>query len=156
MRGLMGVIGLYCVGVVIYFAALFVLRFQHEKIADEVASYSQSYTNAMRDEERIKILKDRQELKYAGLDCWRSIAEALPSSLTVEEIYFQRGKFDPRGTVSVGDQADVTKLNEAMRKATDLQGNPLFNTVTPPTFMTRGNTADWKFSCVLARGGEAK
>ena len=155
MRGLFGVLTAYTIGVMIYFAALFVLQFQQQRVLAEVSKYSESYNNANRNEERIRILKDRQELKYAALDCWRVVAEGLPATVTVDEIYFQRGKFDPRGTVSVNDQVDVTKLNEAMRKATDSHGELLFTSVSPPTFNSRGGTADWKFSCTL-RGGDNK
>jgi len=152
MRGLFSVLAVYTLGVLIFFGALFVVKFKQTRLLNEADAMGLSYTNALRDEARIQILKDRDDLKYAALNCWKAVAEALPTSVVVEEITFNRGRFDLRGTVPNDSQDQVTTFNDSMRKAT-VRDESIFSVISPPTMNMRGGQADWKFTCTL-RGGE--
>ncbi len=154
MRGLLALLAVYGLGVLAYLTALFVLNTQNTTLQTSLTNISGTYTNALRDKARIQIIKDRQELKYAALDCWKAVARNLPESMTVEEIGFQRGRLNLRGTVPKDTQLDVTAFNEAMRRAT-LNGAPLFSDVSAPSENGNGAVVEWKFSCVL-KGDESK
>jgi hypothetical protein len=150
-RSLMAVGSAYIVGVLIYFGALYVLNMRFTRVQNDLKGLGGSYTNSLKDAAQIQILLDRQQLKYASLDCWKTLAELLPDSMTINNFYFERSKLELSGTVTTADQADVGRFNEAMRTAPNPQhdGETLFTEVTPPTLSSHGATADWRFVCSL-------
>jgi hypothetical protein len=155
LRGLGAVFVVYVIGVLIYFGALQVLSFQASRVQNQVRSISQSYTNALKMEARIKVLEDRKNLQFAALDCWKAVADSLPSEAQVEQIAFTRGQtFDVWGTVPQGLDTEITDFNEAMRRA-KANGEVLFGEVSTPRLEIRGNTVNWKFSCKLKNAQDA-
>ena len=62
LRGLGAVVGLYCVGVLIYGLALFVSNLRTQSAEKKVAALSNSYTNATEVKARYEVLTDRQAL----------------------------------------------------------------------------------------------
>jgi hypothetical protein len=154
MRGLVMVVALYIMGVLFYFGMLYVFELKDNAVKKDLANMGPSYTNALRDVAQIKILKERESLKYAALDCWKAVAENLPDSMTVDNMYFQRGKLELRGTVVSEDQEDVGNFNDALRTATDpINHEDLFVDVSPPTIRLGGAKGDWSFSCTM-KGGD--
>lgn len=158
MRGLMTALAIYALGVVVYMTALFVLKSQNANLQTQLSSISLAYTNAMRDAEQIRIIKDRQELKYAALDCWKAVAQVLPESVTLDDMSFQRGKLNLVGSVPADRQFDITTFHQALRQAVIVRENgeadePLFEDIKAPTINVRGTVAQWKFTCTL-KGGE--
>jgi len=152
MRGLGAVVVLYLIGVAIYFGALQVLKFQHYRLESQVKGISQSYTNALKMEGRIVVLEDRKNLQFAALDCWKAVADLLPSEVSIDQIYFQRGKtFDLFGTVPQEHEVEVTDFNSALRRA-KVNGDLLFSEVSSPSSQVRGSSVVWKFSCKLKSG----
>jgi hypothetical protein len=151
MRGLVAVLSAYIIGVLIYFGALYVLKIKYDRVKQDLASISGSYTNALKDEEQIRILLARQELKYKALDCMKAIAENMPDSITLQDFYFQRAKIELRGTAVTEDQDSVGKFNEDLRHVTNPNqpDQPLFSDISPPTMSSRGAVTDWRFSCSL-------
>jgi hypothetical protein len=156
MRSLVTVVALYIMGVLFYFGMLYVFELKNNAVKKDLANMGPNYTNSIRDVEQIKILKDREVLKYAALDCWKSVAENLPDSMTVDDLYFQRGKLELRGTVISENQEDVGSFNEALRTATDPNFHEvLFAEVSPPTIRLNGNKGEWSFNCTI-KGGESQ
>jgi hypothetical protein len=148
MRALFGALVLYGVGVIVYFAAVFVLNYRADAVTQQVRTLGASYTNALRDDDELQILKDRQELKYAALDSWKAVADSLAqaSAITIDDLYFQRGKLELRGSVPADQQILITDFNDRMR-AYKVNNVPLFTEVGPPAVTIRGERADWRFSC---------
>jgi hypothetical protein len=156
MRSLVTVVTLYIMGVLFYFGMLYVFELKNDAVKKDLANMGQDYTNSVRDVEQIKILKDRQLLKFAALNCWKSVAENLPESMTVDNLYFQHGKLELAGTVVSESQEDVGNFNEALRTATDPdRREALFTEVSPPTIQLHGEKGDWRFNCTL-KGGETQ
>jgi hypothetical protein len=155
MRGVFTVLGLYIIGVLIYFGALYALKLKFDHVKSELAGISGSYTNAMKDHDQLQILKDRFELKYAALDCWKAVAENLPESISIDDINFDHQKFELRGTASEEDAESVMAFNEALRHVANpnRSDQTLFSEVSPPTISIRANTAQWAFVCQLKRTG---
>jgi hypothetical protein len=154
MRSLVTVVTLYIMGVIFYFGMLYVFELKNDAVKKDLANMGPSFTNSMRDVEQIKILKDREVLKYAALDCWKSVAENLPDSMTVDDLYFQHGKLELAGSFVAENQEDVGNFNEALRTSTDPNRHePLFDDVSPPTLQVHGDKGDWRFNCTL-KGGE--
>ena len=108
---------------------------------------------------RYGVLKERQELKYAALDCWKVIAEQLPGGITLQRFSFADGsKLSLNGTCG-SDQIDLITGNgafyDSVRKA-KLNGQPMFNpnpnTSDQLTYRTVGNNkVTWNFGLELQR-----
>jgi hypothetical protein len=154
MRSLVTVAALYIMGVLFYFGMLYVFEMKNDTVKKDLANMGPNYTNSLRDVEQIRILKDREALKYAALDCWKSVAENLPDSMTVDNLYFQRGKLELSGTVIAENQEEVGNFNEALRTATAPNNHEvLFAEVSPPSIRLSGTKGEWRFNCTL-KGGE--
>lgn len=151
MRGLGVVMVVYVVGVLGYFLAVQGLRVRMAGVQKKVVAISQSYTNTLRMKERVQILQDQLNLKYAALDSWKAASDLLPTDLTLNQLVFGRGQtLDLRGTAESAKA--LADYNDAIRTAT-LNGQPLFKSVSPPTSSTRPGTTslNWAFTCELNR-----
>ena len=152
MSGLGAVIAAYVVGVIIYFAALQVIKFQKYSLDKQVASVSDSYTNAVKLKERVEVLQNQLNLKYAALDSLRAVSELLPPDLTLTEFALQRGQeLRLQGTAPSQDQVNqLFDYNAALRKVT-ANGELVFSKVEQPIYDTRGQTIAWRFNSELKR-----
>lgn len=151
MRGLAAVVGLYLTGVVIYMIALQVLNFQASRLTTEVAGIANTYTNVLRLKERVQVLQEQLNLKYAALDCWKVTSEQLPADFTLINLTFSRGRtLQIVGTAPQGQEQKVIDYNEAVRNAT-INGERLFKDVSPPNFPSRTGSqlVNWNFDCTL-------
>jgi hypothetical protein len=119
MRGLMAAFAIYCVVLAIYGARLGYASYLTSGVESEVASLGQAYTNSIQLRDKYKVLKDRQDLKYAALDCWNAVAERLPRDATIESISFSDGKkFLVNGTAPTGMFKALLDFEADMRKVT--------------------------------------
>lgn len=148
MRGLGAVVGLYLVGVLIYFARLQIELFRTHAVEQRAAERGPIFTNALQLKAKYQVLKDRQDLKFAALDCWKAVAELLPDGVTLEGYSFSDGK---KVTLNGSAPADQTKqlnsFHDDIRKVAP-NGQLLFNPNAPPiTWDRRGDTVNWH--CVL-------
>lgn len=147
MRGLGAVLGVYMVGVLIYFGALQVLSFRTNSVEDKVASLSQDYTNAIQLKARYEILRDREELKFAALECWKTTAELLPESATLRGFDFVEGrKLTLQGDIPTDQVNKLYDFNTALKNTINSKGQPMFKSVQTPGFRTSGNNAQWDFT----------
>jgi hypothetical protein len=156
MTGLGATLVLYIIGCVIYFIAVGFLSYQTTGVEKQVVDRSQSYTNALQIKARYAVLKDRQDLKYAALDCWEAIAEAMPEGLTLDALNFSDGRtITLSGTASANEVTGVIDFSGKLRKAT-AQRLPLFNSSGGDALQTHVNgglgTLNWSFGLQLQRG----
>jgi hypothetical protein len=151
LRGLVTTGVLYAIGVAIYFCAVGLLTIQTQKIEKDVADISGSYTNALLLKARYDVLKERQELKYAALDCWKIVAEQLPSNIILQRFSFADGKKLSLGGTAASDQVNTLfDFNTAMQKVT-ANGRPMFNSQggEPVNPHPVANGVTWSFSLQL-------
>jgi hypothetical protein len=151
LRGLMMTGLVYAVGVVIYFCAVEVLSIQTHKAEQVLADQGGSYTNAMLLRARYDVLKERQELKFAALDCWKIVAEQLPQDITLQRFSFAGGQKLTLSGTAARDQVNVLfDFNTAMQKAA-LNGQPMFDPKggEPVAPRPAGNNVTWNFSLQL-------
>src|SRR5439155_1518620 len=156
MRSLLAVAAVYLSGVAIYLTALAVANYRASAVVEQVASLGPSYTNAIQLKKKVDILKERQELKFAGLDCWRAVAELMPETLTLESCNFNDGKrLTLNGTVPREEIQKVYDFAGDMRKYAVPSRNdqPLFDPSRsdPPTFQQFGKDMNWKLILELKR-----
>ena len=158
MRALGAGLVVYLLGVVIYLAGSSVQGFRAETLDSQVASMSRVYTNTLQLKAQLEILQNRQALKFASLDCWKTTAELLPMGVTVGTLELHDGKHFSLSGIAPADQGGlVTDFNEAIRKAT-LQDKPMFERVDPPSVKLNpgGINLSWSFAGDLANAEETK
>jgi len=150
------VIGVYLVGVVVFFIALYVLTTQKESLDERVTGLGGSYTNALQLEARFNVLNERQELKFAALDCWSSVAKLIPEGVILDSLSFNNGtRLDLRGSAPADKQGDLIDFHSAVRKVR-VNNQPLFDEGGEGLNygLAPGNTSlmNWRFGLVLKRG----
>jgi hypothetical protein len=151
IRALMAVGLIYVVGVAIYFGWTQVVRFQHQRLEDQVAKLTGSYTNAVRLKEEVRVLQDQLDLQFAALDAWKAVAEELPTALTLDSLTFERGRtLRLSGTASAGSQEDIISFSEKIQNRT-VGDRRLFKDVTVPRTSDRQGQTFWNFSAEMNR-----
>jgi hypothetical protein len=156
LHGLFATGILYAVCVAIYFCATTVLGFQTSKVEQQVAAISGSYTNVLQLKARYDVLKERQDLKYAALDCWKLVAQELPAGTSLQRFSFGDGQTLSLNGIVTSDQiTQITDFYDALRKA-QLNGQPMFNPEGGDqlTYRQNGNQVTWNFSLELRRTEE--
>jgi hypothetical protein len=156
LRGLGATGVLYAVGVIIYFCAVGVLSYRTQGVERQVAALSGSYTNALQRKAQYDVLKERQELKYAALDCWKIVAEQLPPNINLQRFSFAGGKkLSLSGTAAPDQVNTLFDFNTAMQKVA-ANGRPVFNPQGGETVNPRqtANTVTWSFSLQLQNAEE--
>jgi hypothetical protein len=156
MRGLGALAAVYIVGVAIYLIALAFASYRTSSVEAQVESLGSTYTNAMQLKARYQILKDRQELKFAALDCWNTTAKLLPDGPSLDSFNFSDGHKLVLSGTSPGDQIQqLLQFEGAMRKALTPDGSQLmFDPEKGDSLSTRtigGSTVSWNFSLELKR-----
>ena len=158
VRALVATGVLYAIGVVVYLAAVALLAVQTQKVEKQVAGISNQYTNTLQLQARIGVLKKRQALKYAALDCWKTVAEQLPAGIALQRFSFANGqRLSLSGTTTPDLINTLLDFNSTMQKATN-NDRPMFDLHAGDAVSPRqtGNTVSWSFSLQLLNTEEAQ
>jgi hypothetical protein len=153
LRGLMAAGILYAISVVIYFCATGVLGYQTGKLEQQVKAISGSYTNTLQLKAKCDVLQERQDLKFAALDCWKLVSENLPAGISLQRFSFGDGhKLGLSGMVTPDQITPITDFYDKLRKS-ELNGKPMFNLSggEPINYHQNGNQVSWNFSLELQR-----
>jgi hypothetical protein len=161
-RGLLAALALYAIGLAIYFIALIVFGHLTGRVETQAAEISQDYTNSIQLAGMLNVLKEREDLKFAALDCWKAVAETMPAGLTLETMNFNDGyngvrTLSLRGTAPADQVTAVTDFSDSLRKWKN-GGKSLFDegaSGTPNINLNAGGaTVSWNFELDLK--GSAK
>lgn len=155
-RSLSGLLAVYLMGIMVYFAALQFKNASADNSEAEAAQMAHTYTNALQLKAQLKILQNRDSLKNAALDCWKITAETLPEGLTVVDMEFRSGLFRLVGNVPNDQRNSINEFNSALRKST-LEGQQVFADLGIPMLHAQPNgNVNWSFDGHLARSEEDK
>jgi hypothetical protein len=153
MRGLLALGGLYLLGVAIYMATLAYATIRTDNVESEVALLGPTYTNSIQLRDRLKVLNEREDLKFAGLDCWSTTARLLRENMTLDSMNFSEGRRLTLAGTGPGDAIkELYAFEGDMRKAI-IRGQPLFdpNKGESIQFRVQGSIASWSLSLELKR-----
>jgi hypothetical protein len=142
---------LYAVFLAVYFCATTILGYRTEGVETQVAGLANTYTNSLQLTAQYKILTERQQLKYAALDCWKLVAEQLPQSVTLQRFSFANGQtLSLSGSAPQEEFNTLLNFNTAMQKAKN-NGQFVFDQHTgePVNPRLTGNVLQWSFSLNL-------
>ena len=151
LRGLLFAGATYAVFCVIYFCATTVLNYRVGKVEAQAAQFSNAYTNSLQLKACYGILNERQQLKYAALNCWQWVAEELPQSITLQRFNFTDGR---RLTLSGTAPQDMVNtlfdFNTNLKKK-KINGQFIFDQQKGDTVNPRmsGNAESWNFNLEL-------
>ena len=154
IRGVFALGAIYFIFAAIYIGVVSFRDYQISKVESYVANLGPTYTNALQLRERFQVLKTREELKFAALDCWKVTAENLPETLTLDSFSFSEGRKLRLSGTAPGDSAlDVTAFYRDMLKAT-LNGQLLFDFTKGQPLSSQagvGGAVNWNFTLELKR-----
>ena len=151
LRGLAYAGMAYAVCLVIYFCAAGILGIQTRKVEGDVAKISNDYTSALQLKARYEVLKERQLLKYAALDCWQRVAEEMPPTITLQRFSFTDGRRLMLSGTAPQDQVNTLfDFNTSLKKK-KAGGQFVFDQQKGDTVNPRlqGNVEAWSFSLEL-------
>jgi hypothetical protein len=151
LRGLFATGVLYAIAVAVYFCAVGVLSVQTHNVERQVAAISDDYTNALLLKARYNVLQERQNLKFAALDCWKIVAEQLPQGISLQRFSFANGQTLSLSGTTTQDQINTLfDFNSAMQKAA-LNGQPMFDPLGGEPVSPRNGPGGvtWNFSLKL-------
>jgi len=153
MGGLGAVVLLYVIGLAAYFGWLGVSWFRTNRVETQVASLSNTYTNAIQLRDLVAILQDRRELKFAGLDCWKVVADYLPDGGSLDGFNFNDGqRLTLNGSASQEAITALIDFDKEVRRYKK-EGKEFFNPAGGDPFSYRvvaGGTT-WNLSLELRR-----
>jgi hypothetical protein len=153
LRGLVTGGILYAIVVAIYFCATTVLGYKTREVEQQAAQLGGSYTNVLQLKARYAVLAERQQLKYAALDCWK-VATKLPEGLSLLRYSFSEGKKLTLSGLCTQDQigqiSDQGRFYDAIRKA-KVDNQDMFEPVAvePLTWNQSGSSVNWRFTLQL-------
>ena len=156
LRGLFYALIVYGVLLAIYFSAVTWAGVQASSVESQVVGLGGSYTNTMQLKARYGVLKERAQLKYAALDCWQIVAEALPPGINLQRFSFNDGKKLFLSGTCASDQLNlITGQNgfyDSIRYA-KLKDQPVFNSNPAGndqiSYRQAGNVITWNFAVEL-------
>jgi len=127
VRGLLATFVIYGIGLAIYFVALGVFSHMTAGVQTEAAGIAQSYTNYLQMKGMLGVLKDRETLKFAALDCWDSVAQTMPTGMALDQMNFSDGnKLSLVGSAPADQATAADDFYDKLRKW-DKDGQPLFD-----------------------------
>jgi len=155
LHGLLYLALAYLAGLAVYFSCVGWQDYQTEGVEAKVRGLAQSYTNSLEVRARYLVLQDRDNLKFAALDCWRLVAEKLPEGLTIQRFAFADGQtLSLSGNVPAAEVQKIIDFEKTLRKAT-LNGKPVFNPVSRSanqlSWNEHGDADYWRFGLDLAQ-----
>lgn len=143
----------YIACLIVYFCAVGVLNYQTTRVESRAATLGGSYTNAMQLKAQLTVLKERQQLKYAALDCWKLVAEEMPQSITLQRFSFTDGRTLTLSGTAPQDQVNALFDFNAALKKKKLNGHFVFDQNKGESVNPRlgaNNMETWNFSLELA------
>ena len=151
LHGLYSTGVIYAICVAIYFAATAVLGHKTEAVEAQAADLGDTYTNVLQLQAQYQVLKERDQLKYAALDCWKIVAEQLPETITLQRMSFSGQKLTLSGTTTPDQIDTLLDFNSTMLKATN-NGASMFTVVgsVPVSPRVSANVVTWSFTLQLA------
>jgi hypothetical protein len=152
MRSLGAAVLLYLLGVLGYFAAIQWASQQQTGIKARHASLARSYTNTVELAQRVRILQNQMNLKYAALDSFKAVAEKLPEGMTISSFTFQRGsKVVLYGHAPQTEPGKITDFVGNLQSV-ESDGKRLFKAVSSPNNRMDPAKAQirWDLTCDLA------
>jgi hypothetical protein len=152
-RGLLAALAIYAIGLAIYFVALTVFSHLTSGVVTQAAGISETYTNSIQLKAMLQVLKQRETLKFAALDCWEAVAENMPTGLTLETLNFNDGRtLSLRGSAPTEQVTAVTDFYDNLRKWKNngqLLFDPNSGDVPRTSVMPGGAAVAWSFELDL-------
>jgi hypothetical protein len=148
----------YLIFVAFYFGMVQLRGYQYGKVQEQVAGIADSYTNSMQLQARYAVLQERENLKFAALDCWKVVADNLPEGITLQRFGFGSGQ--SLALIGTGPEDQVQALDSfgtALANAKTEDGKPMFDkNGEPPGYHIYTGQVNWSYNLKLLQGEKQK
>ena len=148
----------YLIFVAFYFCGMQFSGYQYGIARQQVAALADNYTNAMQLQARYAVLQERENLKFAALDCWKVVADNLPEGVTLERFGFGSGQ--TLGLYGRAPMSQLQALNDfgtALKNAKTSDGKPMFNKNDEPFgYHVYNDTVNWSINLELMQGDKLR
>ncbi|HEV2327402.1 MAG TPA: hypothetical protein VGY56_01290 [Verrucomicrobiae bacterium] len=152
LHGLYAAGAIYLVFVAFYFGMIQLRSMQLDKVQTQIAIKTAQYNNAMQLQGQYAVLQQREDLKFAALDCWKAVADNLPAGITLQRWGFGSGQVQMAGTAPADQIQTLDDFSTALQKAKRPDGNPMFKSGgEPPGYRMYQNNVDWNYTLELAQ-----
>jgi hypothetical protein len=149
LHGLFAAGIIYVIYVAFYFSMTTFRGYQAGQVEQQVAALSDDYTNTIQLKARYAVLQERQNLKYAALDCWKLVADNLPEGITLQRFGFGDGRTLSLNGTTTQDQIDSLYTFNTTLKDAKLNGQAMFKSADAPAWHQYQNNVTWSFSLQL-------
>ncbi|HXC36159.1 MAG TPA: hypothetical protein VNV43_09815, partial [Candidatus Acidoferrales bacterium] len=152
LHGLYAAGAIYLVFVAFYFGMIQLRSMQLDKVQTQIAIKTAQYNNAMQLQGQYAVLQQREDLKFAALDCWKAVADNLPAGITLQRWGFGNGQVEMAGTAPADQIQTLDDFSVALQKAKRPDGNAMFKSGgEPPGYRMYQNNVDWNYTLELAQ-----
>lgn len=153
LHGLYAAGVLYLVFVAFYFGMTQIRSMQNDKVQGQVAALTGQYNNAMQLQGQYAVLQQREDLKFAALDCWKAVADNLPAGIALQRFGFGSGdRLEMAGSAPADQIQTLDDFATALQKVKRPDGNPMFKPgQEPPGYHIYQDRVDWTYSLELAQ-----
>ena len=157
LHGLYAAGVLYLVFVAFYFGMTQLRSMQYDKVQGQVAALTAGYNSAMQVQAKYTVLQQRENLKFAALDCWKAVADTLPEGVTLERFGFGDQSLALAGTAPQDQIQALTDFGNVLEKAKDGEGHPMFNPNSEPMgYHIYNNMVSWGLTLKLLQQDSVK
>ncbi len=156
--------GLYAAGIAyvvflaFYFGMTQIRGMQYGKVQQDVGALADSYTNAMQLQARYSVLAERENLKFAALNCLKQVADNLPEGITLERFGFGSGDtLTLAGSAPLEQEKALNDFSTALQRAKTDDGHPVFSQNSePPGYSVYNNQLAWRLTLKLMQQDKLK
>jgi hypothetical protein len=144
LHGLYAAGVLYLVFVAFYFGMTQLRGMQFAKVQGQVSALTDPYNTAMQIQAKYAVLQQRENLKFAALDCWKVVADDLPEGVTLERFGFGDEALTLAGSAPSDQMQALDDFGSALLKAKTPDGHPMFNKDSEPMgYHIYNNMVSW-------------
>ncbi|HEV2454512.1 MAG TPA: hypothetical protein VGY98_09630 [Verrucomicrobiae bacterium] len=142
---------LYLAYVAFYFGMTQIRSMQYDKLQGQVGALTASYNNAMQLQAQFAVLQQRQTLKFAALDCWKTVADNLPEGVTLERFGFGSEILSLAGSAPQDQIQSLDNFGSSLQKAKNSDGQAMFKPSEPMGMRMYLDKVDWNLTLKLAQ-----
>lgn len=148
----------YLIFVAFYYCGIQFSGYQYGKVQQQVAALADSYTNSMQLQARYAVLQERENLKFAALDCWKAVADTLPEGITLERFGFGSGDTLSLAGSAPSDQAQALEdWGNTIQRVKTPDGHPMFaQDGESPAEHAYNNMVSWSLNLKLFQQDKLK
>ena len=152
MKGVAGMIMAYVLIVLVFFVLLEWIGHQESNLSAQVRTIAPQYTNVIKMEQQIGVMREQQDLREYALECLTVVAASLPTGFTLQNFNFTYGQtLTLRGDAG-GDGSQALVDFRSALLAAQFKDKALFRAISEANpLLAEAKRLVWNLTCELNR-----